>query len=198
MDFGATNYHRQAGTCHRVTPFGVVFRDHPIHLSSALNNSYRRQQRRLSMPLRSGYDTTTHVMTTAKWQHIMKQVHGIGVLATIEGGAPRLRPMEFSLIHGELWAATSKQSRKYSGVPDGQHVEVLFMNEEFDHARVRGVLEWSTEAEDRQQLWEQQQHDISTWYSGVDDPNLVILKIIPEQAEYKSSHGPDRYQQEAA
>lgn len=127
----------------------------------------------------------------------MRQAHGIGVLATIEEGEPRLRPMEFSLVNGELWAATSKHSHKYREVRDGQHVEVLFMNEEFDHARVRGVLEWSTEADDRRRLWELQR-DITHWYADVNDPDLVIMKIIPEQAEYKLAHGDDRYRREAA
>ena len=137
-------------------------------------------------------------MAAARWQHIMIQAHGIGVLATIEHGSPRLRPMEFSLIDGQLWAATSKLSRKYPEICDGQHVEVLFINKEYDHARVRGVLECSTDAEDRQRLWEAQHGSIERWYSGVDDPNLVVLKVIPAETEYKNAQGDDRYHQEAA
>ncbi|HEX2949368.1 MAG TPA: pyridoxamine 5'-phosphate oxidase family protein [Armatimonadota bacterium] len=137
-------------------------------------------------------------MTTARWQQLMKQAHGIGVLATIENGEPRLRPMEFSLVDGELWAATAKHSRKYTDVPDGQHVEVLFMNNEFDHARIRGVLRWSTTPHDRERLWQLQHDDITHWYSGVDDPDLVIMRIVPEEAEYKSAHGNDQYWREAA
>lgn len=127
----------------------------------------------------------------------MVQAHGIGVLATVEAGEPRLRPMEFSLVDGELWAATSKRSSKYAEVPDGQRVEVLFMNGRFDHARLRGVLQWSTDTAERHRLWDIQLADIGRWYDSPDDPNLVILKIVPTSAEYKLANGDDRYCQEA-
>lgn len=136
---------------------------------------------------------------TQRWQQLMEQTHGIGVLATIEEGEPRLRPMEFSLVGDELWAATSRKSRKYAGIHDGEHVEVLFMNARSDHARIRGVLTCSDTAADRQRLWALQRGSIERWYAGVDDPNLVVLKIIPEAAEFKSANTPnDRYQEEAA
>ena len=127
----------------------------------------------------------------------MTTAHGIGVLATIEDGTPRLRPMEFSRVHGELWAATSRQSHQYRDTADGQHVEILFLDEEYDQARVRGVLEWSTDAEDCRHLW-QVREDMAHWFTGCDDPNLVILKVIPEQADYKSTRTDEIYRRKAA
>jgi general stress protein 26 len=118
---------------------------------------------------------------------MIEQACGIGVLAIIEDGKPCLRPMEFSLVDGELWAAASKLSHQYTGIQDGQHVEVLFMNEDFAHARVRGVLEWSATTEDCQRLWELQL-DMPHWFHGVDDPNLVILKVLPEEVEFMLAH----------
>ena len=114
---------------------------------------------------------------------MIEQAYGIGVLATIEESGTRLRPLEFSRVDGELWAAISRRAQQHTRARDGQHVEVLFMNEEFDHALVRGVLEWSTDPNDRRRLWEIQQ-DVLNWSTGADDPNLVILKIVPDPLEH--------------
>lgn len=116
----------------------------------------------------------------------MAQPGNIGILAMVEAGEPRVRPMEFVYVDGELWAAASRRSLKLRGLRDGQHVDVLLIDELLTQDRVRGYVHCSTRADDRQRLWALQQCDIAVWCQGEDDPDFIVLKIIPDD-EY--GHG---------
>ena len=66
--------------------------------------------------------------------------HGLGMLATIEQGTPRLRPLEFTQVEGEWWAPASRRMQQTLAQCDGQHVEILFVDDDAHDSRIRGVL----------------------------------------------------------
>ena len=106
--------------------------------------------------------------------------HGLGMLATIEQGTPRLRPLEFTQFEGEWWASAPRSMQHSLALCDGQHVEILLINEEANDSRVRGVLECSGDPADLQHLSELQQSYPSPRLHSVEDANLVVVKVIPE------------------
>jgi len=110
---------------------------------------------------------------------VMAYTHGIGMLATIEGGIPRLRPLEFSRIAGEWWAPTSRRVQQALAECDGQRVELLFVDDNASNDRIFGILECSEDPTDRRYLWELQREDIQYQYTSPEDPNLIVVKIIP-------------------
>lgn len=109
----------------------------------------------------------------------MIYAHGIGMLATIEEGAPRLRPLEFTQVEGEWWATTSRRMLQYLAQCDGQHVEILFVEDEAHDSRVHGVLECSVDPEDRRHLRELSEAQ-QIWLADANDVNVAIVKVIPE------------------
>ena len=119
----------------------------------------------------------------------MTRHRGMGMLATIEDGRARLRPMEFSLVDGEWWAAASRRDGRYLDACEGQHVDVLLLDADGWDDHLHGVLQSSTEADDRRLLWELQGEQIARWCRGADDPNLVIMKVIPD-AEIRAAGAP--------
>ncbi|MHB9133091.1 MAG: pyridoxamine 5'-phosphate oxidase family protein [Armatimonadota bacterium] len=120
----------------------------------------------------------------------------LAILALIEEGVTRLRPLELSPVNGEFWGATSRQSFHAAAACDGQHVELLLLEEIADHARLRGVLQSSTDRRDCEVLWELQHDSLTRWCAGAHDPDLIVLKIIPEPDE--EEYGPPEYQRRAA
>jgi hypothetical protein len=84
--------------------------------------------------------------------------------------------MEFITVDGELWAA----SHNNLDACDGQHVEVLFINEGYDLAQVKGVLRCSHQARDLQRM-----HALLIGAPQGDDQRQdeVLIKIIPRDAE---------------
>ncbi|MHB9024541.1 MAG: hypothetical protein ACYC7E_10250 [Armatimonadota bacterium] len=112
----------------------------------------------------------------------MEQLHGMGMIATIEEGVTRLRPLEFSLVDGELWTAIPRDAGQYAARCDGQHVEVLYFDGELEDVRLHGVLKCSTQADDRQRL-RTLEGSIGIKTGKAEDPDYLILKIIPEDME---------------
>lgn len=117
----------------------------------------------------------------------MAQSGNIGILAMLEPGEQRLRPMEFAHVDGELWTAASRRSTRLRGIRDGQHVEVLLLNDSLEQDRVRGVVHCSTDADDRRRLWQLQQPIVDAWCGSDDDPDMIVVKIIPDD-DYSHWH----------
>jgi general stress protein 26 len=109
--------------------------------------------------------------------------HGIELayLANLAGGEPHILPMGLSRMDGEWWGATSDRARRFTAVRDGQRVEIVLMEETDIRARVRGIIRCSTTPEDRQRLWDAQAHELHHWYADADDPNLVVVRITPDE-----------------
>ncbi len=109
----------------------------------------------------------------------MTFLHGLGMLATIEEGTPRLRPLEFTQVEGEWWAPTSRRTQQSLAQCDGQHVEILFVDDAANDSRVRGVLECSIDPIDIHHLLEmQREHTVEL---DTLEPNTVVVKVIPEE-----------------
>lgn len=107
----------------------------------------------------------------------MQYEEQLGMLATIEDGGQRLRPLAFLEIDGEFWTSVSRRAQTHLREWDGQHVEVLFVNKPLED-RVHGVLACSDDGNDRRRLAEYRDDPLLH-----DDGDVVILKVIPAAGE---------------
>ena len=107
----------------------------------------------------------------------MTQDSSIGVLAVYGPEGSRLWPMIFSQVDGEWWTATSRQHT--DDFIHADHVDILLMDDTFANTRVSGTLEESRAPDDRRRLWGIQSPYLARWCDGVEDPNLVVLKVHP-------------------
>jgi len=108
----------------------------------------------------------------------MAPLSGIGMLAIIENGEPRFRPLEFVSVDGELWAASHANLDNC----DGQHVDVLFFNEGYDLAQVQGVLRCSHQVGDLDRV-RALRGEYNPPYPASAHQDEIVIKVIPRDTE---------------
>lgn len=108
-------------------------------------------------------------------------------LAESQGLASRpMTPLEMD-AEGAIWMMTSRRSMEGVLGAGGGPANLSFVDAaDNDYISVRGHAELSDDAARKQALWSAMARP---WFSGPDDPDLVLLRIVPEQAEIWD--GPD-------
>ncbi|MFD2163314.1 pyridoxamine 5'-phosphate oxidase family protein [Paradesertivirga mongoliensis] len=110
----------------------------------------------------------------------------IAMLTTItEQGKSHSRPMyTFELKDdGIIWMFISKESRKLKEIQANPDVLLNYSNPQHDlYIAVNGKAEISNDTSKIEELWSDR---FKMWFPyGKEDPNLCLLKIIPQEAEY--------------
>ncbi len=111
------------------------------------------------------------------------------MLTTIDGGVLRSRPMvtQQTEYDGDLWFFTSLETEKVSEIMKDNRVNVSYASPENNtYISISGTVTFSTDRDKIAELWKPRQ---IVWFpEGIDDPNLVLLKVNVEQAEYWDSN----------
>ena len=109
----------------------------------------------------------------------------IAMLTTRDGDVLRSRPMELLQAEpgGTLWFFTYASSHKTSEVDDQQIVNLSFADKPSqDYASVSGRAVIVRDKAKAKELWTEEQR---RWFPrGLDDPELALLKVDVQQAEY--------------
>lgn len=117
------------------------------------------------------------------WQ--MVQDIRIAMLITRDGGVLRGRPMECVQAEpsGTLWFFTGASSPKAGEVDDQREVALAFIDKpEQNYVSVSGRAVVVRDRAKARALWTEDQR---VWYpDGLDDPDLALLKVTVERAEY--------------
>lgn len=113
------------------------------------------------------------------------------MLTTVdEDGFLRSRPMSTLEMdaEGSLWFFTSKTSPKIDGASENDHVNVCYARtDKQDYLSVSGRASTVRDREKMQALWTPW---IKPWFpNGLDDPDLVLLKVTIEEAQYWDAPG---------
>ena len=112
----------------------------------------------------------------------------IAMLTTNDGGVLRSRPMDTQEIDedGTMWFLTGKDSHKDEEIKKDSRVNVSYAsNSKSSYVSVSGNGEISNDREKIAELWSPEH---KAWFpEGKDDPNIRILKVKIEQAEYWDS-----------
>ncbi len=122
-----------------------------------------------------------------KLNELIKKI-SIGMLTTNDGGVLRSRPMDTQEIDesGAMWFLTGKDSHKDEEIKKDNRVNVSYAsNSESTYVSISGSGAISNDRDKIAELWSPEH---KAWFpEGKDDPNIRILKVNIEQAEYWDS-----------
>ena len=110
------------------------------------------------------------------------------MLTTIDGGVLRSRPMSTQDFEfdGDLWFFTSSKTHKIEEIEKDNRVNVSYAAPESNtYVSVSGTAEI---VKDQAKIDEYWNPILKAWFpEGKDSPDLVLLKVVVEQAEYWDS-----------
>lgn len=123
-----------------------------------------------------------------KLQDLIKDIE-YGMLTTLDQGTLRSRPMASMGVLDEnaaLWFFTDATSHKVTEVNQQHQVNVSFAAPDKQrYVSLSGVGELVRDREKMKELW---QPALKAWFpKGLDEPNIALLKVTVEQAEYWDS-----------
>ena len=102
-----------------------------------------------------------------------------------EGGVLHARPMAYRSVgeDAELWFFTKADSRKVRELKADPSTMVSFADpKEHNFVSISGTTEVVADRAKVKELWSELYR---TWFpNGPDDPNIVLLRVEPEHAEY--------------
>jgi general stress protein 26 len=130
-------------------------------------------------------------MTESPKRHLQDLIEDVDVamMVTFSGGqAPHARPMQIAEVSGdgELYFATSMDSAKLRDIEADPQV-MLIMQQGSTYISLLGTAHPSTDRDLINRLWSEAWQ---VWFpGGKNDPNIVILRIEPEEAEYWDNSG---------
>ena len=110
------------------------------------------------------------------------------MLTTMDDGHLRSRPMSTQKFEfdGDLWFFTSDQTHKIEEIERDNRVNVSYAQPDEDRfVSVSGTAEMVKDRAKMEELWNP---ILKAWFpKGLEDPNLCLLKLLVEKAEYWES-----------
>lgn len=106
------------------------------------------------------------------------------MLATIDAGQPRVRPVSPVKTDGfVVYVASLHSSGKTGEIEQNHRVELCYMTEGHDQVRITGIAETVTDRAVRQQIWDENPL-LRAYLKSVDNPEFVLYKVIPGRVRY--------------
>jgi general stress protein 26 len=122
-----------------------------------------------------------------KLRELIKDVQ-VAMLTTVDWGVLRSRPMQTQDVDfdGDLWFFTSTETHKTEEIEKDRRVNVSYAAPDSNtYVSVSGTAAIIKDHQKIQELWSPIH---KAWFpDGPDDPNLCLLKVEVEQAEYWDS-----------
>ncbi len=122
--------------------------------------------------------------TIEKLNELIKNIK-IAMLTTNDNGSLRSRPMatQDTEFDGALWFFTSNLTHKAEEIEKDNRVNVSYS--EPDDNRFISMSGTAELVDDREKIEELWSPVYQAWFpKGLDDPNIILLKVTVEQAEY--------------
>jgi general stress protein 26 len=120
---------------------------------------------------------------------ILKESY-VGTMATIQQNKPHSRYMTFFSDEFTLYTATSKQTHKVDELEVNPHTHILIgyegkgVGDEF--LEIEGTVTISSDEQVKEKMWNKH---LEPWFSGPEDPDLVILKVSPDSIRLMNKKG---------
>jgi general stress protein 26 len=123
-----------------------------------------------------------------KLRELIKDIRFAMLTTVEEDGTLRSRPMatQETEFDGELWFFTNANSPKVDEVQHEQHVNVSYANpDKQKYVSISGRAQLMGDRKKIEELWNPL---YKAWFpKGLDDPDLALLKVSVDQAEYWDS-----------
>jgi general stress protein 26 len=128
--------------------------------------------------------TATRVETLEKLNLLIKDIK-IAMMTTIENGILHSRPMatQEPVFDGDLWFFTSAKTHKVEELEKDNRVNVSYAEPDDNRfVSMSGTAQLVNDRAKMEELWSQA---FLAWFpKGLEDPDLVLLKVSVERAEY--------------
>jgi general stress protein 26 len=126
-----------------------------------------------------------------KVSELLKQFPIAFMVTVDDDGALTARPIGIvggdQEFNGTLWFITDKRSRKAKAISSGASTTLLFQNDK--EGAYLHLVGRASMVEDRSKLEELYTTLQRTWFpSGVDDPNITLVRFDADEANYWDSH----------
>ena len=114
----------------------------------------------------------------------------VGTMATIQQNKPHSRYMTFFSDEFTLYTATSKQTHKVDELEVNPHTHILIgyegegVGDEF--LEIEGTVTISSDEQVKEKMWNKH---LEPWFSGPEDPDLIILKVSPDSMRLMNKKG---------
>lgn len=122
-----------------------------------------------------------------KLKSIIKDVE-VAMLTTNDGGVLRSRPMQTQQAEfdGDLWFFTSSNTHKAEEIEKDNRVNVSYAAPaDNSYVSISGTAEIVTDKAKMEELWSP---ILKAWFpKGLDEPDIILLKVNANQAEYWDS-----------
>lgn len=133
-------------------------------------------------------DTNSNENINKKLHDLIKDIRFAMLTTVEEDGTLRSRPMatqEFE-FDGDLWFFTAAHAPKVDEVQHNQHVNVSYAEpKDQKYVSVSGTAQLVRDRAKIEELWNPL---FKAWFpQGLDDPELALLKVSVEKAEYWDS-----------
>lgn len=114
----------------------------------------------------------------------------IGTMSTVQSNKPHSRYMTFFNDGFTIYTATSKKTHKVEEVQQNPNTHILlgYEGKGFGDAflEIEGTVEESQEETMKEKVWNKH---LKGWFTGPEDPDLLILKITPSQIRVMNIKG---------
>ena len=114
----------------------------------------------------------------------------VGTMATVQSGKPFSRYMTFFNENYTLYTATSKKTDKVEELEQNPNTHILigYEGEGFGdvYLEIMGTVTISDEESMKEKVWNEH---MEPYFTGPDDPELVILKITPDSMRLMNKKG---------
>jgi general stress protein 26 len=133
-------------------------------------------------------DTSDRAANIAKLNELIKDVEYAMLTTAFPDGSIHSRPMATQKVDfdGDLWFFTRASSHKVLEIEREHHVNVSYASP--DQQRYVSVSGMANLVRDRAKLQDLWNPVYKAWFpQGLDDPDLALIKVTAEQAEYWDS-----------
>lgn len=134
-----------------------------------------------------GVEEMSHMMKQEEIETLRELIKDIDIAmlttATEEGLVSRPMKTQEVEFDGDLWFFTKKETNKYDEILQDQDVNVAYAGKSY--VSVRGRAEIVEDLDKKRELWSKVYEKIMQ--TSYDDPNIVLIKVNVEAAEYWES-----------
>lgn len=121
------------------------------------------------------------------WLELLHEFETATLITRSRAGRLHGRPMSIAQVEkdGTMWFITDIESPKLQEIVDDSRAMVSMQNDK-QYVAVNGNVEVVRDEAKTRELWKEQYR---VWFKGEDDPELVLLRFSPFDAEYWDNAG---------